>query len=161
MNKSQNRLTSKLKELQRAIESTEDNVQAALLAADVADRKEVNGTLPPGEKNAEQWRKEAHRQSGFLETYRAMLLLREARALDIEPPPDTPEVGYWSTDNYYGDKLLTPKGRLFLRQLIDAENARRFEIKTMWVSKIILPIVASLVGIIGAITGLLAVIFKR
>jgi hypothetical protein len=154
-------LKSKLKELRSAIESAENSVQAALLAADEAERKERMGTLPPGAETAEQWRKEAHRQSGFLLSYRHMLLVREASEMDIEPPPDTPALEYWSTDNYYGDKLLSPKGRLFLRQAIDAENARRFEIKTMYVTKIILPIVASLVGIIGAITGLVAVITKR
>ena len=64
--KSQTRLKSKSKDLQKAIERTEDSVQAALLAADVAERKEVDGTLPPEkEKNAEQWLREAHRQSGL------------------------------------------------------------------------------------------------
>ena len=122
VNGSRNRLKSKLKELRCAIERTENSVQAALLAADEAERKEKMGTLPPGAETAEQWRKEAHRQSGFLQSFRHMLLVREASELDIEPPPDTPAPEYWSTDNYYGDKLLSPKGRLFLRQAIDAEN---------------------------------------
>jgi hypothetical protein len=37
------------------------------------------------------------------------------------------------------------------------EKARRFEVKTLWVTKIILPLAGVLVGIIGALTGLVAV----
>jgi len=47
---------------------------------------------------------------------------------------------------------------LHLRKLVDAEKARRFEIKTLWVTKFWLPLLAALVGIIGALTGLAAVL---
>jgi hypothetical protein len=53
---------------------------------------------------------------------------------------------------------LTPLGRNSLRKLIDAEKARRFEVKTLWVTKFWLPLFAALVGIIGAITGFVAVL---
>ena len=53
---------------------------------------------------------------------------------------------------------LSAQGRGHVRKLIDEEKARRFEAKTRWVTKFIVPLLAPLVGIIGALTGLIAVL---
>jgi hypothetical protein len=83
----------------------------------------------------------------------------EAQELDIVlPPVDQAEM--WRRDqdqNLY----LSQNGRFHVRSLIDEEKGRRFDVKTRWVTKIILPVVASLVGILGAITGLIAVIHSQ
>lgn len=90
----------------------------------------------------------------------ALKLWRNASALDLEVPDSSnPEMWTYSEDGER--RFLSTRGRAHVRQLIDAEKARRFEIKTMWVTKIILPVVASLVGILGAITGLVAVLHRK
>ena len=54
--------------------------------------------------------------------------------------------------------LLTSHGRAKVRSLVDAERSRRFEAKTLWLTKFWLPLLAALVGIIGALTGFVAVL---
>jgi hypothetical protein len=87
------------------------------------------------------------------EALRSDLLLTKCASLDIEAP-DRMNQEYWTAD----PGVLNSKGRFHARQLFDAEKARRFEMKTLWVTKIILPLAAVLVGIIGALTGLFAVL---
>ena len=82
-------------------------------------------------------------------------LWEEAREYDIEIPTDE---GTWE-DSIFGDRrYLTMATRSKLRRLIDEEKSRRFEVKMLWVSKLILPILGGLVGVIGAVTGLVAVL---
>jgi hypothetical protein len=85
-------------------------------------------------------------------------LVDEAREFDVETPRINDDDGIWQKDWQRQRHFLSAKGRRILRTLIDEEKARRFEVKTRWVTKIILPVVASLVGILGAIAGLVAVI---
>jgi hypothetical protein len=80
---------------------------------------------------------------------------QEAQELDIAMPLVT-EREMWQRDEDQS-LYLTSQGRFYLRRLIDQEKARRFEVKTLWVTKIILPLAGVLVGIIGALTGLVAV----
>jgi len=85
----------------------------------------------------------------------------EARKFDVEIP-ESDEKGMWrttpTTSDDGDDIALTPKGRSTVRKLIDAEKARRFEVKTLWVMKFWLPLLAALVGIIGSLTGLVAIL---
>jgi hypothetical protein len=84
-------------------------------------------------------------------------LFHEARSLDVETPPFTDEEMWFKDDE--NDRIwFTSKGRAHVRRLIDEEKARRFEVKTRWVMKIILPVMTALIGIIGAVTGLVAVL---
>ena len=84
-------------------------------------------------------------------------LTDKARALDVEIPENSD--GMWTGVKGNRDQLfLSSRGRAHLRKLIDAEKARRFEVKTLWVTKIILPMAGTIVGIIGALTGLIAVL---
>jgi hypothetical protein len=53
---------------------------------------------------------------------------------------------------------LPAKARSTIRKLVDQEKERRFNVKTLWVTKFWVPLLAALVGIIGAITGLIAVL---
>lgn len=85
-------------------------------------------------------------------------LWHEAREHDIEIPKGE---GVWEDSFYHDRKYLTMATRAQLRRLIDEEKARRFDVKTRWITRIILPIIAALVGIIGALTGLVAVLHKQ
>jgi hypothetical protein len=83
-------------------------------------------------------------------------LFDASQVLDIELPPFS-DAQIWESDED-GKVRFTTKGRTLLRKLIDEEKARRFDVKTLWVMKLILPLIAALVGIIGALTGLFAVL---
>jgi len=85
-------------------------------------------------------------------------LERTARKLEVDIS-QTSFPDYWEDDD--GDHprySLSTKGRFNARKLIDEEKARRFEVKTLWVTKLIVPLLAALVGILGALTGLVAVL---
>jgi hypothetical protein len=92
-----------------------------------------------------------------VEAYVGFLLLSEAQALDVEIPLLN-DREMWTSDEQKSTTWFSPKGRTHVRKLIDAEKARRFEVKTLWVTKFWLPLLAALVGIIGALTGLFAVL---
>jgi hypothetical protein len=82
-------------------------------------------------------------------------LVKEANALDPAPPARHEE-GNWKPNEPFGGYALTPKGRLAIRQAIDAEKLRRYEFETKWV-KLWVPIISALTGLIGVITGFIAV----
>jgi len=83
-------------------------------------------------------------------------LRREARSLDVELPA-FPASGLWFDDAEREQIWLRPEGRELVRKRIYEEKARQFEIKTLWLTRFWLPLLAALVGIIGAATGLIAV----
>lgn len=84
-------------------------------------------------------------------------LWEEAREYDIQIPSGE---DVWE-DSQFGDrKYLSMRVRSELRRLIDEEKSRRFAAKTLWITKFWIPLLAALIGIIGAITGLVAVIKK-
>jgi hypothetical protein len=85
-------------------------------------------------------------------------LLRVARDLDIEVPHYRDETMWANDTGESGFMWFTSKGRAHVRKLIDEEKARRFEVKTLWVTKFWTPLLAAGVGIIGALTGLAAVL---
>jgi hypothetical protein len=86
-------------------------------------------------------------------------LMAQTDELDLELPPQS-DTKIWMTDDVNGEQvvLFTSHGRSVIRKAVDAELARRFEVKTLWVTKFWLPLLAALVGIIGALTGLFAVL---
>lgn len=82
-------------------------------------------------------------------------LWEEAREYDVEIPLGE---GSWEDSIFGNRRYLTMATRSQVRHLIDEEKSRRFEVKTRWITRIILPVVAALVGVIGALTGLVAVL---
>jgi hypothetical protein len=92
-----------------------------------------------------------------LDMEQSRLLFDQARALDVDTPTPA-DAEMWNSDNNLGRIWLTYKGRATVRKAIDEERARRFDVKTRWVTKLILPLLAGVIGIIGAITGLVAVL---
>jgi hypothetical protein len=83
-------------------------------------------------------------------------ILLEAKDLDVDIP-DPHDKESWILSSFEVP-YLTTTARSRLRKLIDEEKTRRFEAKTRWVTKFVLPLMAALVGIIGALTGLVAVL---
>ena len=83
-------------------------------------------------------------------------LLKQAKALDLALPTRQEEDN-WVPNEPLGGYTLTPKARLALRHSIDAEKLRRYEFDTKWV-KLWIPIISALTGLIGVITGLVAVL---
>lgn len=87
-------------------------------------------------------------------------LYREARSLDVDTPPLS-EKEMWSQEEY-GDRVwFTPKGRAHVRKLIHEERNRRFEESSRGFTRIILPLLTLSLGIIGTITGLVALNLNR
>ncbi|SRR5258708_2221601 len=84
---------------------------------------------------------------------------QKAQELDIAMPLVTQNEMWQRGEDQ--SLYLSPQGRFYLRKLIDEEKARRFEVWAKWVkllTPIILGFLTALVGIIGAITGLVAVL---
>jgi hypothetical protein len=112
------------------------------------------------------------RINASIESFRSDQLLREAIKFDVKIPFEDHEC-WRETEPIVsvllfsrGElnrvlRVLSPHGRSVLRSKIDAEKARRFEVKTLWVTKFWLPLLAALVGIIGAVTGLVAVLQRK
>jgi aspartate/methionine/tyrosine aminotransferase len=96
----------------------------------------------------------------WIEQVLADRLRRQANSLDIELP-DWPNKEMWQSSDDGEFVYLTNKGRAHVRRLVAEEKTRRFEVKTLWVTRFWLPLLAALVGIIGAITGLVAVLYKK
>jgi len=93
----------------------------------------------------------------FFDYKEGQRLRQQAVALDVEIPPTT-DLTMWVDDTgESGLMWFTSRGRAHVRKLVDEEKARRFEVRTLWVTKIILPLAGLIIGIIGAITGLIAV----
>jgi hypothetical protein len=92
----------------------------------------------------------------FRESWR---LRNEATFLDVETPPMSEDVDVWTYTND-GRRFLTAKSRADLRKQIDAEKTRRREVKAWWWKTILAPALTALVGIIGALIGLVAALKK-
>jgi hypothetical protein len=84
----------------------------------------------------------------------------EARSLDVETPPLSDDQMWFHHAD--GKRVwLSSKGRAQVRKLIDEEAARRFEVKTQWVTRLILPLLGLIIGVLGAITSLIAVLHQK
>lgn len=79
-------------------------------------------------------------------------LINKAERMSIHTPPITNKCDLWESSDYTGKWLLTTKGMAEVRQSIRQEQKVRLEIASHWAGIII--------GVIGAITGLIAVIMK-
>lgn len=116
-------------------------------------------TNEPLDDITERTKRDVDRLNFLDDLERTYELLEHARAFDIEPPND--DNSCWTTyDSKLGQRALTPAGRNTIRKMIDEEKSRRREAKAWWWKTIILPAITLGIGIVGAITGLVAVIQK-
>jgi hypothetical protein len=91
-------------------------------------------------------------------------LIQEAKELDVDYPHLRGEMlddPLWDQNQYSRRPYLSAKGRFELRRKIDDEKTHRFDVQTLWITKFWVPLLAALVGIIGALTGLVAVLHKK
>jgi hypothetical protein len=138
----------KLKRRRDKLQRAYDKDRAALVARK-ADREELDA------HDSE----ESHfmdEEYDAIEIFQSDKLLEQGTKYDVRMPSRTdPE--YWVLATPFDRAYLTSAGRNQVRRLIDEEKTRRFEAKTLWVTKIILPLAGVLVGLIGAATGFIAV----
>lgn len=87
-------------------------------------------------------------------------LLRQARHLRVPVPPvwnaDGTETEHWNRSQVFGEHYLGDLGQVKLRDAIRQELAWRQQTKGHWIAW-----VSAFTGLIGALTGLLAVYFSR
>lgn len=83
---------------------------------------------------------------------KGQFLISKAERMSLPIPPVTDKYDVWGLSYHTNKWLLTNKGVMELRQIIRKEQKARLEIASHWAGIII--------GIIGAITGLIAVITK-
>src|ERR1039458_2528140 len=88
-------------------------------------------------------------------------LVWRAHWLDIELPSRDDKDAWADAKESDFSPLMTPKGRLLLRRAIDEEKTRRRDVAAWWWKTIILPTLAGLTGLVGAITGLVAVLHRK
>lgn len=149
--------------LRRRYRKAERAKEAQLKALDLTTEEAKSANLATRQSIDQEIGDECENIRGRIERHLTRRLREEATALDIEVfPTDDTEV-WCAVKTEWGDNVpaLTPKGRSHLRKLIDAEKVRRFEVKMLWVTKFLIPLLAALVGIIGALTGFVAVLHKR
>jgi hypothetical protein len=91
-----------------------------------------------------------------IDLIRSSNLFRKAYDYDVELPPSTDQSMWQSTDD--GEKtFLSKKGRAYVRKLIHEEYGRDFDLRYGSFTRIILPLIGLLTGLIGASAGYLAV----
>jgi hypothetical protein len=90
------------------------------------------------------------------EILQTIALREQAAKFDIDLPDDP---ACWNTIDEFAQNALTPFGRATSRKRIDEEKGRRFEVRSRWI-KLLTPIIAAVAGLIGTITGLVAVLKK-
>jgi hypothetical protein len=144
----------KLKRQRARIDKSHEEKMAALRSKE---------KLGPYELSEEEYDYYGRRKDidGAIEYTLSQILIDKANALDVPKPPYT-MTELWDRDEQDGEVALwlNVNGRAHLRKLIAEHKARTFESNTLWITKFWLPLLAALVGIIGALTGLFAVIHK-
>lgn len=87
-------------------------------------------------------------------------LFHEANRLGIPSPRYTdPDSDLWE-QSHNGQVYLSLKGQSELRSRIRQEQKERREATAFWVKDILVPVLSVLLGIIGATTGLVAILRK-
>ncbi|MBI5453613.1 MAG: hypothetical protein HY956_03195 [Deltaproteobacteria bacterium] len=118
----------------------------------LVNEAERKGGRAAGEQEWAAERFEFSRIDDEISYLNGRFLINKAERMSIPTPPITDKDDLWESSNYTGRWFLTTKGIAKVRQLIRQEQKVRLEIASHWAGIII--------GIIGAITGLIAVIMK-
>jgi hypothetical protein len=109
------------------------------------ERKEI------GEQMAAELADIAYDECRFVDS----LLFKQAIKLDVDVPSHKNEE-LW--DDAVVPMVLSTKGRLTLRKAIDDEKVRRRDVAVWWWKTVIIPGIAAATGLVGALTGLFAVL---
>jgi hypothetical protein len=88
-------------------------------------------------------------------------MIQEARKFNIDLPSVEEKDAWIGLDGSCGLPFLSNKGKLMMRRAIDDEKMRRREVAAWWWKTVIIPALAALTGVIGALTGLVAVLHHK
>ena len=95
------------------------------------------------------------------ERFKSIGMIAEARKFNIDLPSIEEKEAWIGLDGAFGLPFLSNKGKLMMRRLIDEEKTRRREVAAWWWKMVIIPALAALTGVIGALTGLVAVLHHK
>lgn len=98
---------------------------------------------------------------GEWERFKASGLLAEARKYNIDLPPAGDKEAWSGRDFEFGLPFLSNNGILKMRRAIDEEKIRRREVAAWWWKTVIIPALAAATGLVGALTGLFAVLHHK
>lgn len=83
-------------------------------------------------------------------------LQEKAERLGIPIPPLSDKES-WERGLQPNTIFLGVKARLHLREEMRKERRERFESRTLWISRILIPLIGLIIGLIGALTALVSV----
>jgi hypothetical protein len=95
------------------------------------------------------------------ERFKSISMIAEAWKFNIDLPSIEEKEAWLGLDGAFGLPFLSNKGKLMMRRAIDEEKTRRREVAAWWWKTVIIPILATLTGVIGALTGLVAVLHHK
>jgi hypothetical protein len=95
------------------------------------------------------------------ERFKSIGMIAEARKFNIDLPSIEEKEAWIGLDGAFGLPFLSNKGQLMMRRAIDEEKTRSREVAAWWWKTVIIPTLAALTGIIGALTGLVAVLHHK
>jgi hypothetical protein len=95
------------------------------------------------------------------ERFKSIGMIAEARKFNIDLPSIEEKEAWIGLDLAFGLPFLSNKGKLMMRRAIDEEQIRRREVAAWWWKTVIIPTLAALTGVIGALTGHVAVLHHK
>jgi hypothetical protein len=95
------------------------------------------------------------------ERFKSVGMIQEARKFNIDLPSVEEKDAWIGLDGSCGLPFLSNTGKLMMRRAIDDEKMRRREVAAWWWKTVIIPALAALTGVIGALTGLVAVLHHK
>jgi hypothetical protein len=93
----------------------------------------------------------------WIEAFRSSYLIDQAIELDVETPPVSDDSEFWKYTDDHENWYLNRKGRDLVQDLINKKKDRDSEGWARF-SRIFVPIITTIAGLLGIITGLVAVI---
>jgi hypothetical protein len=137
------------------------HAQFAAIGAEWESLKQEHADNPDKLAEADEAMKSKVRGTfGEWERLKSMGLLDEARRLHIDLPSVEEKDAWVGLDGSFGLPFLSNKG-LLMRRGIDEEKSRRREVAAWWWKTVIIPTLTILVGLIGALTGFVAVLHHK
>jgi hypothetical protein len=95
------------------------------------------------------------------ERFKSIDMIQEAKKFNIDLPSIEQKDAWVGLDGSCGLPFLSNKGKLIMRRAIDEEKIRRREVAAWWWKTVAIPALAAATGLVGALTGLFAVLHHK
>ena len=95
------------------------------------------------------------------ERFKSIDMIQEAKKFNIDLPSIEQKDAWVGLDGSCGLPFLSNKGKLIMRRAIDEEKIRRREVAAWWWKTVTIPALAAATGLVGALTGLFAVLHHK